>query len=453
MFHCLFAASILLFGSMIGAVLGGLTCQFLGRKRSLCIDNFVLAAAFLGISLSPNSIGLMICRFICGISCASMISNLPAYTSEICQPEVRKITGNFIMVAYTSGYGLLVILGALLPWRTLIQIVAIFPLSAFILTFCFCPESPIWYMINNKEEEAWKSLMTLRGNAFLVDNELKRIKKNLDEERKEREAHKNVTKWYAGLKEIAEVLSDGSFLRPFTVVLVMHGIGFEWAGFPAIGFYMVGLLQEANIPFDPYWGAAILCCYRAVALVLASGVTKYCKRRPLYLISSVFVIISNLAMGTYFLFRDEDSFATIPFVKWTPMLSIIVIYTAFAVGYGSVPYMLQGEILPSNSRAIGCGLIGFLDNISLFVATKMVPTISDFMGTFGAFYLYASCAMFTALVAFFMMPETFGLSLNEIENMYKDKKHERRNPPVGRSRSSNSIISLYDTSSVYGHRA
>lgn len=438
---------------MIGAILGGLTCQFLGRKRSLCIDNLLMAAVFVGISLSPNFIGLMLCRFISGMSCASMMANIPAYTSEICQPEVRKITGNFIMVSYSSGYGLLVILGALLPWRTVIQIVAIFPLSAFILTFWFCPESPIWYMINNREEEARKSLMALRGNECLVDDELRRIKNNLEEERKDREVNKDVTKWYAGLKEITEVLLDGSFLRPFTVVLVMHGIGFEWAGLPQIGFYMVLLLQEANIPFDPYWGAAILCCYRAVALVLASGIIKYCKRRPLYLITSFFVILSNVAMGTYFLFRDEDRFATIPLVKWTPMLSIVVIYTAFAVGYGSVPYMLQGEILPSNSRAIGCGLIGFLDNISLFIATKMAPTISDFIGTSGAFYLYASCAMFSSLVAFFMMPETFGLSLNEIENMYKDKKQERRKPTVGRSRSSNSIMSLYDTSSIYGHRA
>ena len=215
---------------------------------------------------------------------------------------------------------------------------------------------------------------------------------------------------------------------------------------------MVGLLQEANIPFDPYWGAAILCCYRAVALVLASGITKYCKRRPLYLTTAFFVILTNVAMGTYFLFRDTDSFVTIPFLKLTPMLSILISYTAFAVGYGSVPYMLQGEILPSNSRAIGCGLIGFLDNISLFIATKTVPTISSFIGTFGAFYFYASCATFSALVAFFMMPETFGLSLTEIENMYKDKKQERRNPPMSRSRSSKSIISLYDTSSIYGNR-
>ena len=51
----------------------------------------------------------------------------------------------------------------------------------------------------------------------------------------------------------------------------------------------------------------------------------------------------------------------------------------------------------------------------------MVPTFTNLMGTHGLFYLYSSLNIFVALICFFAMPDTSGLSLEEIENIYKEK--------------------------------
>lgn len=70
-------------------------------------------------------------------------------------------------------------------------------------------------------------------------------------------------------------------------------------------------------------------------------------------------------------------------------------------------------------------MLGVLDNISLFTAVKTVPSLISCLGIHGAFLLYSSCCLTNLVICFFIMPETKGLSLEEIEDLYK-KRGERR---------------------------
>lgn len=399
----------------------------------------------------------MISRFVCGHCCASLLVNIPAYTSEICQPEVRKLTGSFVVVAFTTGFSIMLVIGAVLPWRVTMYIMAAFPAISVLLVFWLVPDSPVWLLIKNRENDARKALMILRGNEHVADLELKAIRDNLEHQinlEKEvlEEEKRDGTRWYSGLLEIYNSFRDSTFLKPFGVLLVMFCIGLEWAGLPAIAFYMVNLLEEANIPMDPYWGAAAVSGYRTLLLMVTPTITKNFKRRPMYLINCILVVLGHCGIATYFLLRSKSNvISSFPVAKWIPVFSIVIIYTAFSFGYGSVPYMLQGEILPAQSRSIGTGLLGFIDNISCFMATKMAPTIADYFGSFGAFYLYAGGALFSGLVAYFRMPETLGLSLEQIESMYRKPKDANKKASLKCHMSrSNSLISFCEPVSQYG---
>ena len=50
-------------------------------------------------------------------------------------------------------------------------------------------------------------------------------------------------------------------------------------------------------------------------------------------------------------------------------------YTGFGLGYGPIVFILQGELLPSDLRSLGSGLLRVFDNISLFIAVKTVPSL------------------------------------------------------------------------------
>ena len=68
------------------------------------------------------------------------------------------------------------------------------------------------------------------------------------------------------------------------------------------------------------------------------------------------------------------------FMKIVPILCIILMYISQVFALGSIPYMLQSEILPLQARSLGSGLIGFFDYFSLFVSIKIVPSLIQWIG-------------------------------------------------------------------------
>ena len=406
------------------------------------MDNLFMIFGALVVSFSFNLGTLLFGRFLCGHVCASMLVNIPAYTSEICQPEVRKLTGGFIMLTYSFGFSTMIALGAVFEWRTACRLVTVFP--AVVLVFlAMVPESPIWLLIVDRDDDAKVALTKLRGDSMVVEHEFSRIKDNLKELAVEEldEDH-----GCCGCSDIFAALTDKAFLKPFGILLVLFAVGFEWTGLPFIGFYAVTVMAESGIPLDPYWMAAGLTGYRAVLIAFASGLSTKCRRRPMFINACLLSTCGLFCLALFFHFNLDGSLVqAYPLLVYSPVACIMAIYTGFSLGFGQVPYMLQGEILPPYSRAIGSGLLGFLDNISLSISTKMAPSIAASWGYHGAFYLYAGLSLFVAIFAYCFVPETFGLSLEEISKIYQTNSDQSKGNQQ-RSRRSSSVFSFYESS-------
>ena len=435
-------------GSMFGALVGGLQCQFVGRKKSLIIDNVVIFGGLIALRFSYSIWSLLLCRFVLGFSVASLFVNVPSYTGEICQPTIRMITGSFAMVCNSFGMCSMMVIGAFLSWRTAIIVISAIPIFVIFLLIVLVPESPIWLLMNNKHDEAKKSLVRLRGNMLVVESELSRLQKSLILQKAESQG-KEEDGCCSGLREIMDALKDKSFLKPFSILLFLHCIGFEWIGLAFIAYYMVGIMIEANIPFSPYFVCAGISIFRLILIMIFSvGIANRVKRRPLYISTAVVIIIGNTSMATYFLLKNNFTYVeTFPSLKWIPVICILVIYAAFAFGYGCIPYMLQGEILPPYARAVGSGLLGLISNFSMFITLKVGPTISESIGMDGIFYMFSGVAIANAIFAYCTVPETFNLSLEEIEKIYQSKDQRQKKPRKSRSAS---MISFYEVASPYG---
>ena len=155
------SASIMVLGSLSGALCGGIQSGKIGRKKSLMVDSVIYILGTLCVALAPNFYVILLGRYIHGHSSASAMVAIPIYTSEISQPQVRKTTGSFAWMCYTIGFALALILGALFPWRWAVGAVIIGPICCFII-LCFCPESPVWYLI--------------KGHKYLLFTKCKKFK-------------------------------------------------------------------------------------------------------------------------------------------------------------------------------------------------------------------------------------------------------------------------------------
>ena len=98
-------------GSLSGACCGGFQNGMFGRKKSLMLDSFIFGIGVLFVAFAPNFNFVLIGRFINGHSTTSAMVTAPIYTAEICQPHVRKTTGNFTWMCFVCGWALAFVLG------------------------------------------------------------------------------------------------------------------------------------------------------------------------------------------------------------------------------------------------------------------------------------------------------------------------------------------------------
>jgi len=409
-------ASIFAIGCITGALLGSYTAEKFGRKKSIMLDCIVNIAAFVMTGYFTNFPLLLVARILAGHSGGSNLVATPIFVGETSHPSLRGFTGSLLIIEYCAGFTLSMLLGAIFQWRTVMYIATIFPVITFVC-MCFLRESPTWLLRKGKEIEAVQALDFYRGNQTQVREEIERMKDNLRRIEKQKEAFGNTTVMEK-LKANLRRLTDSTFLKPFMLLNLMLNIGLEWGGFPALAFYMHTILEEIRVPVDPYWVAILLAAWRSIICIGLSFILFKVPRRIMYLSSGSLVAIALFMQAAYAFLSPMFSEDIMVYARWIPLLAIIIQYLGFGLGWGAIMYMMQGEILPSDMRSFGSGLLGIIDNIFLFLSIKCVPILISSVGVGGMFGIYCGFVLLTITICFFTMPETKGMSLEDIEDYY-----------------------------------
>lgn len=229
---------MIVLGSFLGCILGGLTSDFFGRRISLIIDNTSFIVSFFLISMSPNFTTMLFGRFLSGVSAASCLVTIPIFVSEISQPEVKGFTSSLNMICYTTGFATMSVLGAIFSWRLSVGVIAVIPILA-IVGISISHETPVWLLRKGREEAAFQSLVFYRGNESVVKREFEITKQSIANIASSKEGSSR-------LEEAKQLLSRPDFVKPFLIVLGLVTLMIDCSGLPAFAFYLVPILQVSN---------------------------------------------------------------------------------------------------------------------------------------------------------------------------------------------------------------
>eukprot|EP00088_Acartia_fossae_P020889 TRINITY_DN22405_c0_g1_i2.p1 TRINITY_DN22405_c0_g1~~TRINITY_DN22405_c0_g1_i2.p1 ORF type:complete len:516 (-),score=34.93 TRINITY_DN22405_c0_g1_i2:32-1480(-) len=416
-------ASMLAIGQLTGAVHGGFVSDKIGRKKSILIDCVGLALSFLMIGYFEDFNLILLGRFLAGHFIGSNMVATPIFVGEISQPSIRSFTGSMLMIEYCSGFTLSMLLGAIFPWRTVACLAALFPAVGFCIMLVM-KESPSWLLRQKCNEEANGSLTFYRGNPDVVREELDRMQDNINRIEKQKSAMGDSD--FQRLKCQLKRLTESTFLKPFILLNLMLNIGLEWGGFPALAYYMHTILEEVKVPVDPYSLAVVLSAFRSVICIGLSFILFKVPRRPMYMLSGSMVAFSLFCQAAFAWLTPYISADIMVYARWIPLLALFLQYLGFSLGWGAIMYIMQGEILPSDMRSIGSGLLGIIDNVFLFLSVKSIPTLISSVGVGGMFSIYCVMVLGVLCIAFFTMPETKGMSLEDIEDFYTAMKQTQQ---------------------------
>ncbi len=389
------AVAMALYGTIVGAVFGGIPADAIGRKRTLFWIAVLYTISAFGSALAPEIYSLMFFRFLGGLGVGASSVAAPMYISEIAPADRRgRLAALFqfnivlgILIAYLSNY----LIGSAENggWRLMLGILAI-PSVAFLILILIVPESPRWLIVKKGQvEEARKTLTII--NPATVDASLAAIQST------------DPTK-ASGWGE----LFSGKYKLP---VLLAFLIAFfnQVSGINAVIYYAPRIFNMTGMGDDAaLLSSAGIGLVNLVFTMLGVMLIDKMGRRFLMYVGSFGYIISLSAVA-YAFFSESFSGMTVPF--W-----LFVFIAAHAIGQGAVIWVFISEIFPNEVRAAGQSLGSSTHWVLAALIASVFPSLA---GTFGGgpiFAFFAAMMVLQLLFVWRMMPETKGASLEELEH-------------------------------------
>ena len=390
------AIGMALYGTVIGAMTGGIPAARFGRKKTLIwIGIFYLVSA-LGSALASDVYSFMLFRFLGGLAIGASSVVAPMYITEIAPAKNRgKLVATFqfnivfgILVAYFTNY-LLQDMGQE-SWRWMLGVVAIPSLIYCVLMF-FVPESPRWLIVHKGDYDTARSILEV-SDPTGVDEALRDLHKSIDEEKQKESLASFFTKRYSKPIMLAFLIAAFNQLSGINAIIYYAPRVFELAG---IG-KEAAFLQSAGIGF-------VNLVFTMIGLYLIDRI----RRKKLMLIGSIGYIISLSAVAAAFEFGWLGGMIV-------PVL-LFVFIASHAIGQGAVIWVFISEIFPNSVRAYGQSLGSATHWILAAVIASVFPIMAERFGAAPLFIFFAAMMVLQLLWVVFKMPETKGVPLEQLE--------------------------------------
>ena len=390
-----FAVASALIGTIIGALAAGKPAEALGRRRVL----FVLAVLFLvsavGSALAGTLASFAIYRLVggLGVGAASVVS--PMYIAEIAPARLRGrlvavsqlnvVVG--ILLAFVSNYLLAQAIAGPTAWRWMLGVEAIPAALFFVLLFAI-PESPRWLVRQDRRDDARRVLESL-GEAD-VEGELEEIAASLRHEGTRR----------------SEPLFQKRYTRPILLAWAVAMLN-QLSGVNALMYYAPRIFQMAGAAAnDALLQATAIGGTNLVFTIVALFLIDRFGRRPL-LIAGGLGAASSLGLTAWGFYAGTGAGHLV-------LAGLLGFIASHAIGQGAVIWVFLSEIFPNRVRAKGQALGSFTHWTMAAVVSWSFPVLAAAAGGH-AFTLFAAMMLLQAVFAWRLMPETRGVSLEELE--------------------------------------
>ncbi|GJU97518.1 inositol transporter 1 [Tanacetum coccineum] len=414
--------SMALVGAMIGSAAGGWINDAYGRKRATLLADVVFAIGSLVMAAAPDPYVLILGRLLVGLGVGVASVTAPMYIAEAAPSEIRGglVSTNVLMITAGQFLSYLVNLAFTeVPgtWRWMLGVAAVPAIVQFFLMLLL-PESPRWLYMKKSKSEAIVVLSKIY-DPYRLEEELDQLSNNLEEEKQRKIAISYLDIFR--IKEIRLAFFAGAGLQAFQ----------QFTGINTVMYYSPTIVQMAGFTSNQLalLLSLIVALMNAAGTVVGINLIDHFGRRKLAL-SSLFGVILSLILLSVAFFLESSGFTN---VGWLAVLGLALYIAFFAPGMGPVPWTVNSEIYPESYRGICGGMSATVNWISNLIVAQSFLSIADAVGTGSTFLILAGIAVGAFGFVFVFIPETKGLTFDEVERIWKEKAW-------GSSRGSESLL-------------
>ncbi|MGZ8539948.1 MAG: sugar porter family MFS transporter [Chitinophagaceae bacterium] len=401
-FHGFFIMSMALWGTVAGAIFGGIPTEKFGRKKTLLWIGILFAVSAIGSALAPDPYTFSFFRFIGGVGIGVSSVAAPVYISEISTPSTRgRLSAMYqfnivfgILIAFLSNYFLEGV-GGENDWRWMLGVLAV-PAVIYTVMVLGVPESPRWLITKKNDLKKAKDILSQIGVAD-ADAEIASIIASNQHE--------------ASLNKSSDFFSS----KHSKIIWLAFMIAFfnQLSGINFILYYAPEILslsglaeQDSLLNSIAIGGTNLIFTFVGLYLIDRLG------RKTLLIIGSLGYILS-LSMVAWSFYSQAS-----PVVLMTFLLLFIA---AHAIGQGAVIWVFLSEIFPNKIRATGQSFGASVHWVFAGIITLITPVFLDKKDgilkddPWIIFAFFAGMMVLQLIWVLTKVPETKGVSLEELE--------------------------------------
>jgi sugar porter (SP) family MFS transporter len=392
-FHGTIVMAMALWGTVIGAIFGGIPTDKIGRKKTLIWIGILFIVSAIGSAMVNDPYTFAFFRFIGGLGVGASTIAAPAYVSEIAPKKDRgRLVALYqfnivlgILVAFFSNY-LLSNIGEN-AWRWMIGVEAL-PAFIYTLMVLSVPKSPRWLLMKGKEKEARTILEKLYPKQ-LVETAIHDMKEVFNSE---------------------SSVKENIFIKKYRFPLILAFlIAFfnQFSGINAFLYYAPRIFEEAGLGESTALLSSIgIGITNLVFTMLGVALIDRLGRKKLMYFGSIGYIISLSLVAIAF------------FLDWKGMavpIFLFIFIASHAIGQGAVIWVFISEIFPNHLRASGQSFGSSVHWILAAIIPSSIPFLFSSIGAGIVFAVFAFMMFLQLLFVIFIMPETKGISLEKLQ--------------------------------------
>lgn len=397
-------------GAAFGALYGGWSLDTFGRKPTIMKACVVFTLGAVLMAFAPEVTVLTIGRFVVGVGVGLVSMAVPVYLSESAPERFRGAIATLNVLFITTGQFISYVVDLALfnvpnyQWRWMLGISAVPAVLQFV-GMLFLLETPRWLISKGMLGEAKRALTVIGGDPAAAARDLRDICVAVKSEPR---------------GSVYELFSDSTNRRALLIacgLLILQQV----CAINTVMYYVPQILQASGICANLQGSE----CDKTVLLwsLLPAGTNSLgtvvgmllvdrAGRRGLLLGSIAGVILALLGMGLTSIYASQH-------LVW----AVVAYLICFSPGLGPVPWAVAAEIFPIKVRGLGMSVATASNWLANFIISVTFPLLTESIGLSNAMFGYMAFATFTFVFVYFLLPETKGLTLEEVTALLREN-HE-----------------------------
>ncbi|KAF2197479.1 high affinity glucose transporter RGT2 [Delitschia confertaspora ATCC 74209] len=422
--------SILSAGTFFGAIIAGDVADTIGRRLTIILGCIIFAIGGI-LETASTSVGVMSAgRIIAGLGVGFISAIVILYMSEIAPKKIRG--------AVVAGYQFCITIGILLSNCVVyatqnrrdtgsyrIPIAVQFAWALILGTgLAILPESPRYFVKKGKLDLAAKALGSVRGQPVeseYIQDELAEIIANHEYEMSIVPQYSYIQSWTACF---SGSISKGSSNLRRTVLGIMMQMMQQLTGINFIFYFGTVFFKQLGTIDDPFLISLVTTLVNVLSTPISFYIVERLGRRTILIYGAASMVTMQFIVGIIGATAGKESAHNPAAVK--AMIAFICLNIAsFATTWGPAAWIVIGEIFPLTIRSRGVGLStasNWFWNCIIAVITPYLVGDEKHSAKMGSnvFFLWGGLCCLSFAFAYFLVPETKGLSLEQVDKMLEE---------------------------------